>query len=312
MNSKLKTIREFKGKSLLEFPSTYCLIDIETTGLDPKYDEIIEIAAIKVVDGTIVDKKSSLIKPNYPVDEFIAKLTGITNELLTSAPLLEDILSEFSSFWKNDILIGHNVNFDINFLYDNSIAFYSIPIRNNYVDVLRLARKLLPELKNHKLATLKNHFGIVQNNQHRALIDVEDTLNILNELQKIYQLNFNQKFPINNRVNRSKISLKASDITTANFTFNTEHPFYNKIFVFTGTLEKLLRKEAMQLVVDLGGECTDGVNKKTNYLVLGNQDYSKIKEGKSSKHKKAEQLKLMGQDIDIISEDFFYEMLQDN
>jgi len=85
---------------------------------------------------------------------------------------------------------------------------------------------------------------------------------------------------------------------------------FGKTFVFTGTLQRMVRKDAMQLVVDMGGICGDGVTVKTNYLVLGNNDYcSSIKVGKSSKHKKAERYKAEGLDIEIISENVFYEMV---
>lgn len=90
---------------------------------------------------------------------------------------------------------------------------------------------------------------------------------------------------------------------------NENSPLFDKVFVFTGTLERMTRKEAMQLVVDHGGQCGDGVNKKTNYLVLGNNDYcTTIKDGKSTKQKKAEQFKLSGADTEIISENVFYDM----
>lgn len=87
------------------------------------------------------------------------------------------------------------------------------------------------------------------------------------------------------------------------------NPLYHSVCVFTGTLEKMTRREAMQIVKDLGGECGDSVTKKTNYLVLGNNDFCKtIKGGKSNKQKKAEKLKLEGIDINVISESVFYEM----
>lgn len=87
--------------------------------------------------------------------------------------------------------------------------------------------------------------------------------------------------------------------------------FYNRHVVFTGKLEKMLRKDAMQLVVNLGGILDNSVNKQTNYLILGDNDYNAILKGeKSSKHKKAEKLKLEGQDIEIIDERTFYDLLE--
>lgn len=91
-----------------------------------------------------------------------------------------------------------------------------------------------------------------------------------------------------------------------------DNPLFGKHCVFTGKLEKLLRKDAMQIVANLGGINEDGVTKKTNFLILGNNDYcSTIKDGKSSKQKKAEQYKLDGYDIEVIPENVFYEMIGD-
>lgn len=87
--------------------------------------------------------------------------------------------------------------------------------------------------------------------------------------------------------------------------------FYNRHVVFTGKLEKMLRKDAMQIVVNLGGILDNSVNKQTNYLILGDNDYNAILKGeKSSKHTKAEKLKLEGQDIEIIDERTFYDLLE--
>ncbi len=93
--------------------------------------------------------------------------------------------------------------------------------------------------------------------------------------------------------------------------FDESSPFFGKVFVFTGTLDKMPRKAAMQLVVDRGGVCLDGVRKDVNYLVLGSSDYSKIKDWKSNKQKRLlRSFALKGNiDIEIISENVFYEML---
>ena len=92
----------------------------------------------------------------------------------------------------------------------------------------------------------------------------------------------------------------------------TDSPLYGRVVVFTGALEKMTRKEAMQLVADLGGINADSVTKKTNFLVLGNNDLcSSIKDGKSSKHKKAEKYILGGADLSIIPENVFYDMLDE-
>lgn len=110
----------------------------------------------------------------------------------------------------------------------------------------------------------------------------------------------------------TKSNLSAKDIVTEKTDFDETHPLFGKTCVFTGTLEKMARKDAMQIVVDLGGLVGNSVTKKTNYLILGNNDYcSSIKGGKSSKQKKAESLKLAGNDIEIISENVFYDMISE-
>lgn len=91
----MKGSREFKGNSLLEDVSDYVAIDLETIGLDPMYDDIIEFGAVKVSNGIIIDKFQSLINPGYEISPFIATLTGISNEMLASAPSLVPTLSKF-------------------------------------------------------------------------------------------------------------------------------------------------------------------------------------------------------------------------
>lgn len=301
-----KTIREFKGNSLLTFPDNFCVIDIETTGLDPSFDEIIEIAAIKVENGKIIEEKSSLIKPSEEICEYITELTGITNEMVSNAAPIEIVLQEFLAFWDGYTLVGHNVNFDINFLYDNSINSFEKPLSNDYVDTLRLAKRLLPDLKSYKLKSLTKHFKLDES-VHRALSDAKKTLTIFDQLKAICVKDYESVIAFE-KTTYSK-GLKASDVTSTNSNSNENHPFYDRSFVFTGALEKMVRRDAMQLVVDLGGICLDNITQKTDFLVLGNQDYSKIKDGKSSKQKKAEKLKLGGHDIEIISENVFYDML---
>ena len=178
--SNAQTIRESKGRSIIAFPDTYCVIDVETTGRSPQWDHIIEVAALKISDGQEVGRFSSLIQPpsmpggNY-IDEFIAALTGITDEMLESAPFAPDVLEEFASFVRDTPVVGHYVGFDINFLYDSFDRYLDRPFSNDYIDSLRIARKLHPEMPHHRLADLVDHFGVTHNDTHRAMGDVEAT-----------------------------------------------------------------------------------------------------------------------------------------
>lgn len=303
--------RSNKGKSLISFPDSYCIIDIETTGLSPSYDNIIEISSLKIENNTVVDKFSSLVKPNVLgenyVDEFITELTGITNEMLSSAPSEKVVIPIFKEFIGSSILVGHNIHFDINFLYDSFESLLDIPLSNDFVDIMRLSRRIHSELPSHRLYDIAELYGIDYSAAHRSLKDCEITYNcylqIKNEIENKFESldSFSKSF---------NCGVRAKDIHSTNQTFDETNMLYQKVVVFTGVLEKMTRKDAMQIVANLGGINGDSVTKKTNYLVLGNNDYcSLIKDGKSNKQKKAEQLKLQGFDIEVIPESVFYEML---
>lgn len=174
-SSTARQERNLKGKSLIGIADNYVVIDIETTGLDVLCDEIIEVAAAKVEGGIIVDKFTSLIKPENRINNFIMGLTGINNEMVETAPPAEVALQSFVDFVGDSLLIGHNVTFDINFLYDNCQKKIGHNLSNNFLDTLRLSRMLFVQEKQHKLADLINRFGIGRVVEHRALGDVLQT-----------------------------------------------------------------------------------------------------------------------------------------
>lgn len=310
-----KIDRNLKGKSSIDILSDYIVFDIETTGLDSFYDDVIEIGAIKVKNNKIVSKFNSLVKPQKEIDEYITELTGINNEMVKDAPTIEEILPDFMDYIGNDILIGHNVNFDINFIYDNLYRNKFDLLVNDFIDTMRISRKLLPGLPHHRLIDLAKYFEIDTTNNHRALKDCEITMNIYEQLKKLALQQYVNVEEFKNAFKKHKngIALKARDIVTSNTEFDVDNLFYDKYVAITGTLGKIQRKDAMQIIVDLGGHCEDNVTKKTNYLILGNNDYNPILRGKkSSKLIKAETLKLEGKDIEIISENVFYDIIDDS
>ena len=120
MRNLNKNRRIYKGHSLVQDVGDYTVVDIETTSLDSFHGEILEISAIKVRNKKEVDNFSELIRTNEEIGYFTTNLTGITNEMrLKEGKELEEVLQSFKIFLGNDIIVGHNVNFDINFLYDN-------------------------------------------------------------------------------------------------------------------------------------------------------------------------------------------------
>ena len=314
--SKAQTIRESKGRSIIAFPDAYCVIDVETTGRSPQWDHIIEVAAVKFSDGQEVGRFSSLIQPpSMPggdfVDDFIVALTGITDEMLAGAPYAPDVLEEFAAFVGDVPVVGHYVSFDINFLYDSFDRYLNRPFSNDYIDTLRIVRKLHPEMLHHRMADLVDHFGVTHNDAHRAMGDVEATAECFACLkaEALERDGSEGEFQKAFRSGGSH-AIKAADIQGDSQKIDEDSPIFGCACVFTGKLEKFTRAEAMQIVADLGGINQDGVTKTTRYLILGNNDYcASIKDGKSNKQKKAEKLALKGTGIEILPETAFYDML---
>ena len=165
--------RAEKGKCLSAFPSDFTVVDIETTGLSSVGAEIIEVSALRYRGDRFEAAFSSLIKPNHPIPYFITQLTGITNAMVADARDRKGVLRDFKDFLQGDIIIGHNVNFDVNFLYDELLTHLDYTMRNDFVDVLRLSRKYLPELPDHKQSTVAAYFSLDTSGAHRALKDTE-------------------------------------------------------------------------------------------------------------------------------------------
>lgn len=305
-----------KGESLLSFPNEYVVVDIETTGLSPEYDEIIEIGAIRVKDDVVIDKFQSLVKPQHKINEFIEKLTGITNEMLENSPKLNSVLPSLKNFIADSCIIGYNVNFDLNFLYDSFFKELGFELKNNYVDVLRITRLIVnkDEIQNRKLKNIAKYFNLEVDGIHRASKDCILTLQIFIKLQEVIRQKYGSlEAFIEERKKARKGYIDIKNITSEAESIDIDNPCYDNEFVFTGTLEKMNRKDAMQLVVNLGGRIGNSVTKKTNFLVMGELDYSKtITNEKSSKILKAEELKLKGIDIEIIPESVFYDMIPNN
>lgn len=172
-------------QSLIEkfFPSSYAVVDIETTGLNPVKNEIIELSALKICDNKVVDRFTTLIKPNGKIPSFITGLTGISNEMVKDAKPIESILADFCSFVGNSVILGHNVSFDMRFIKENCKRHLDKEFANSTIDTLKISRKLLPNIKNHKLSTLADHYGISSEGHHRGLVDCEITYNVHQQLR---------------------------------------------------------------------------------------------------------------------------------
>jgi len=176
--------RPDKGKKLQQLLCDFVVIDIETTGLKPEVDEIIEIGAIKVANLQIVDTFQTLIKPTTAIPYFITNFTGITNKMVANSPSAPEVLLLFQEFVDTSVIVGHNVNFDINFIYEAMMREFLAPFTNDFIDTLTIARQRIDAVENHKLSTLAKYFNVDTTNNHRALKDCELTLALY---QQLYQ-----------------------------------------------------------------------------------------------------------------------------
>lgn len=311
-------IKRKKGHSILNTPNDYIVLDLETTGLDPRYDDIIEVACLKFTNGKQVDSFHSYVQPRpfygdddqqHFVDEFITELTGITDDMLKDAPHFEFIAQHLFQYLEGSVIVGHNINFDINFLYDNFMRTIQKPLQNDFVDTLRISRIVMPELPHHRLKDLCEAFSI-KTDLHRSANDCMAAQEALVNLQKLAI-----EKGIDLATYRPHYKYQSIDLSalTGDTTLNDPtHPLYGKNVVFTGKLQRFVRKDAAQIVCNIGGHCENNVTKKTNFLVIGSlEGRPLVKDGKSAKMKRAKELILAGQDLQVLSENVFYDMIND-
>ncbi|MFF2876864.1 PolC-type DNA polymerase III [Gottfriedia sp. NPDC057991] len=155
--------------------ATYVVFDVETTGLSAVYDTIIELAAVKIHKGEIIDRFERFANPHHPLSATTIELTGITDEMVKDAPNVDVVLREFKEWMGDDILVAHNASFDMGFI-QMGFKKYEIGITNNgVIDTLELARTLYPDFKNFRLNTLCKKFDINLTQHHRAIYDAEAT-----------------------------------------------------------------------------------------------------------------------------------------
>ena len=164
--------------------SDYCVIDIETTGLDRIDDQIIEISALRVRNDEIIDTFTQLIKPTIPIPASATAINGITNKMVANAPALKEVLLGFVEFVGNDIVVGHNIDrFDLEFINiacDNELGK---SFDNVSIDTLQLARSTFNLVSNYQLATLCRELGITQS-EHRAEADCISTKYLYDKIKE--------------------------------------------------------------------------------------------------------------------------------
>ncbi|MGJ7921026.1 PolC-type DNA polymerase III [Neobacillus sp. LXY-4] len=163
---------------------TYIVFDVETTGLSAVYDTIIELAAVKIRGGEIIDRFESFANPHHKLSATTINLTGITDDMVENAPEVAEVLQRFYAWAEDGILVAHNASFDMGFL---NVGYKKIGLdkaANPVIDTLELARFLYPDMKNHRLNTLAKKFDVELTQHHRAIYDAEATGYLLLKMLK--------------------------------------------------------------------------------------------------------------------------------
>lgn len=165
-----------------QFKNDYIVVDLETTGLSPEIETIIEIAAVKVIGGRVTDTFSSLVDPCRHISPQITDITGIDDSMVMGMPTISKVIPEFMKFAGDLPLMGHNfINFDLHFLRKQT------PIISECVDTLKIARQMKFDGGGHSLSALCAYFGVVNDNAHRALFDCLATHEVYRKLMEKFR-----------------------------------------------------------------------------------------------------------------------------
>lgn len=187
----------YKGKRLNQYVSDYAVFDLETTGIRPDADEIIEISAVQVRSHQVVGQYATLVKPGMHIPAAATRVNHITDDMVKEAPGLSEALGGFLKFVENDILVGHNIHsFDMRFIQNGAMSCFGSEVENDYIDTLYMARQCLPQLFHHKLSDVASYFGINTSGAHRALADCIINQKCYEELGKILE----QKQPVQSEI----------------------------------------------------------------------------------------------------------------
>ncbi len=305
----------------------FVAIDFETANSNRQSACSIGIAVVENFE--VVKTFSRLIKPtpNY-YDPYNTYIHNISQEMTDSAPTFAELWPEIKPYLENQTVIAHNASFDFSVLR-YVLGEYGIDFPElNYYCTMLIGKKAYPGMFNYQLSTICRKIGF-NLNHHEAESDAEGCARIMidifreAEAETFEQLENELKFKggklhsggykafKSNTAAAGRSSSKTVEINGDPSKFDEDHTFYGKNVVFTGTLERMPRNEARQLVADLGGlVASDSLTAKTNFLVVGSQDFTRYGEGfKSSKMKKAEAFIEKGKELEIISEDDFYGMV---
>lgn len=303
----------------------FVAIDFETANGDRSSACALGVVVVKNLE--IVEKKSWLIRPKeLYFDPWNIAIHGIDEEDIINEPEFNELWDTFRNYLEGNIIVAHNASFDISVLR-HVLDKYDIPYPSfSYLCTMNIARKTWPGLINYRLDTVAEYLDI-KFNHHNPREDAVACAKIIQNSVYCFNAKSLDELIANLEVKPGKLfcrgykpcsiakpstsnTYKLKSISSTTNNFDPNHSFYGKKVIFTGTLHTMVRKDAMQKVVNVGGLIGNTVATDTNYLVVGEQDYRRLR-GKNMSNKMKQAIKLIkeGQEIEIITEDDFLRLL---
>ena len=178
---KEKSVKNPRGQVLND--ATYCVLDLETTGISITTEKITEVGIMKVKKGEVIDEFEIFVNPEKPIPQRVVEVTNITDEMVKDAETIDKVFPKILEFVGDSIIVAHNASFDVGFLKHNA-KLLGYEFNNTYIDTLPLAKDLFPDLKKYKLGKIADSLGIEVDVAHRALADVDTTVKVFNVMLK--------------------------------------------------------------------------------------------------------------------------------
>ena len=222
---------------------SYIALDLETTGLSPAEDRILEIGAVKVIDGEIRETYGTLLNPGLRISPRIQELTGITDEMAAGGKDTRTAVAELVEFCGELPLLGHNILFDYSFVKKNAVNF-DLAFEKEGIDTLKLARALLPDVEHKSLTALCCHFGISQERAHRAVDDACAAMELYRRLVREFPESPQEFFEPKPLVYKAK---KQGPMTPAQKGYLNDLIKYHKIALDV-SIDTLTKNEASRLI----------------------------------------------------------------
>ncbi|MDO5519550.1 MAG: hypothetical protein Q4G58_03545 [bacterium] len=318
--------KEIANASTLTLPDNYIVLGMVKTGDNLCFDQMIEVSAVKYKNSQEIARFSELIRPEdyylVSIDEMEKKEdycivdggpvqyvqekftleTGITNQMLYHAENGSSVCHKLKEFIGDHIILGDGISLQLQFLNRQS----ELTFENDYIELMGLAKRARKENYALSILDLAILYEIPYGNSKRA----EQLCQLTSQVYERLRDDLIEKFGTKEQFEQSMTPVSVSYPEYVDTQVEGKHPFYNKVCVFTGTLTKMVRGNAMRIVRNCGGITGTSVTKKTQYLILGNKEYEQRLQGnKSTKLRRAEALIQEGAPLHIISEDAFYELV---